>query len=84
MIFWTFFESLEFVLISMVVIFIMSEKLATLSLFKIKVFWNKGYDTLISSMVRKFDNSSISMREFIITSILEAFDQKKHFFKSLP
>ena len=28
----------------------------------------------------KFGNSNISMREVIITSILEGFDQKSHFF----
>ena len=30
------------------VILIMSAKLATLGLLKIKVFWNKGYDVIIS------------------------------------
>ena len=29
----------------------------------------------------KFDNSSISMREVVITSIFWGFDQKKHFFE---
>ena len=32
-------------------------------------------------MWSKFVYSSVSMREVIITSILEEFDQKKHFFK---
>ena len=31
----------------MVAILIMSAKLATLDLLKIKVFWNKGYDVII-------------------------------------
>ena len=63
--------------------------MATLGLLKIKIFWNKGYDVIISvhdvtnkilsldsyyivDMVKwpKFDNSSISMREVILTSIL--------------
>ena len=67
----------------------MSAKMATLGLLKIKIFWNKGYDVIISvhdvtnkilsldsyyivDMVKwpKFDNSSISMREVILTSIL--------------
>ena len=67
----------------------MSAKLATLSLLKLKVFWNKGYDDIISVydvtneilsrdsnyivevvMWPKFDNTSISMREVIITLIL--------------
>ena len=73
----------------MVAILMMSAKLATLGLLKIKVFWNKGYDVIISVhdvtnkilsrdsnyivdvvMWPKFGNSSISMREVIITSIL--------------
>ena len=67
----------------------MSAKLATLSLLKLKVFWNKGYDDIISVydvtnkilsrdsnyivevvMRPKFGNSSVSMREVIITLIL--------------
>ena len=32
----------------MVTILMMSAKMATLSLLKIKVFWNKGYDVIIS------------------------------------
>ena len=73
----------------MVEILIMSAKLATLGLFKIKIFWNKGQDVIISVhevtnkglsrdsnyivdvvMWSKFGNSSISLREVIITSIL--------------
>ena len=67
----------------------MSAKLAILGLLEIKVFWNKGYDAIISILDAinkilsrdsnyvldvviwpKFGNSSISMREVIITSIL--------------
>ena len=67
----------------------MSAKLATPGFLKIKVFWNKGYDVIISVhdftnnilsrdsnyivdvvMWPKFGNSSISIREVIITSIL--------------
>ena len=67
----------------------MSVKMATPGLLKITVFWNKGYDVIISVddvtnkilsrdsnyivdvvMWPKFGNSSISMREVIITSIL--------------
>ena len=68
----------------MVTILMMSAKMATVGLIKIKVFWNKGYDVVISvhdvaakltqiidvAMWPKFGNSSISMREVIITSIL--------------
>ena len=67
----------------------MPTKLATLGLFKIKLFWNKCYDVIISVhdvtskilscdwnymvdvvMWPKFGNSSISMRQVIIISIL--------------
>ena len=67
----------------------MSAKMATLDLPKIKVFWNKCYDVIISVhdvtikissrdslyivdvvIWPNFGNSSISMREVIITSIL--------------
>ena len=70
----------------MVELLMMSAKLATLGLFKIKVIWNKGYDVInslcdvISKILShdwndivevviwsKFGNSSISMREVIIT-----------------
>ena len=73
----------------MVTILMMSAKLATLSLLKIKVFWKKGYHAIKSAydvtnkilsydsndienvvMWPKFVNSSISMREVAITSIL--------------
>ena len=64
----------------------MLAKMAALGLYKIKEFWNKGYDviiflhdvtnrilsrdsTYIVVMWPKFDNSSTSMREVIITSI---------------
>ena len=77
----------------------MSSKMATSGLPQIKVFWNIGYDVIISLhdaidkilsrdsnyiadvvMWPKFGNSSISMRQVTITSILKGFDQKKHFF----
>ena len=41
------FGSLKVALINMVAILIMSAKLATLDLLKMKVFWNKGYDVII-------------------------------------
>ena len=67
----------------MVTTLIMSAKMAPLGLLKIKAFWNKYYDVIISVneilscdsnyivrvvMWSKFGNSSISMREVIITS----------------
>ena len=67
----------------------MSAKMATPGLLKVKVFWIKCYDVMISVhdvsnkisslgsncivdvvMWPKFGNSSISMREVIIVSIL--------------
>ena len=85
----SFLESLKIVLINMVRILMMSGKMATLGLPKIKVFWNNGYNLIVSVydvtnknlsrnsnyivdvvMWPKFGNSSISMREVIVTSIL--------------
>ena len=73
----------------MVTILMMSARMATPGLLKIKVFWNKDYDVINSVhevtnkflsrdsnyivdvvMWPKFGNTSISMREVIITSIL--------------
>ena len=69
----------------------LSAKLTTLGFLKIKVFWNEGYNVIISAcacdvtnkilsrdsnyivdvvMWLTFGNSSISMKEIIITSIL--------------
>ena len=44
----TFIESLKIVLISMVTILVMPVEIATLGLLKIKIFWNKDYDVIIS------------------------------------
>ena len=44
----TFFESWKVVLINMVTILIMSAKLVTLRFLKTQVFWNKGFDVIIS------------------------------------
>ena len=84
----------------MVTILMMSAKLATPCLLKVKIFRNKGYGVIIPDydltnkilslnlnytvdvvMWPKFGNSSISLREVIITSILWGFDQRNHFFK---
>ena len=73
----------------MVAILMMSAILANLGLLKIKIFWNKDYDVVISVhdftskivsrdsnyvvdmvMWPKFGNSSISMKEVTLTSIL--------------
>ena len=42
--------SLMIVLINIVTILMIPAKIATLSILKIKVFWNKGYDVIILSM----------------------------------
>ena len=73
----------------MVRILIISAKLATPAILKIRIFQEKGYDVIIIDydvtnkilscdsnsivdvvMLPKFGNSSISVREVIITSIL--------------
>ena len=73
----------------MVTILLISAKLTTLGLLKVKIFWDKGYAILISIhdvtnnlllrdsnyiadvvMWPKFDNSTLSMKEVIVNSIL--------------
>ena len=84
-----FLESLKIVLINLVTILMISAKMASPCLLKIKVFWNKSYEVIASvhnvttkilsrdlnyivdvAMWPTFGNSSISMREVIITLIL--------------
>ena len=43
----TFLESLKIILIDMVIILMMSAKMATPGLLKTTVFWNQGYDVII-------------------------------------
>ena len=85
----TFVGSLKIALINMVTILMMSAKMAALALLKIKVFFKKGYDAIISVdevsnkflsgdsnfivnviMRSEFDNSSISVKVVIMTTIL--------------
>ena len=43
-----FFESLKIALINMIAILMIYSKLATLVFLKIRIFWTKGYDFIIS------------------------------------
>ena len=53
-----FFESLKVVLKNMVTISMMSAKMATPDLLKIKVFWNIAYDVIL--FVQDFTNKILS------------------------
>ena len=79
----------------MVTILMMSAKLVTLDLLKIKIFENKGYDVIIpdyivtNKILSGESNYMVDVvmfpkfgnsREVIIMSILQGFDQKNHFF----
>ena len=44
-----FFEPLKIALINMIIIMVISAKMATLGFFRIKVCWNKGYGLIISA-----------------------------------
>ena len=46
--FLSFFETLKICFIIVIAILMMSPKMTTLSLLKIKVFWNKGFDVMNS------------------------------------
>ena len=67
----------------------MSAKVATPALLKVKVFWNKDYYVIYfvydvtNKILSKLDNSSFCIREVIITSILWGFDHKNRFFEGL-
>ena len=82
----------------MVTILIMSEKIITPGLLKIKMIRNKSYDVILAEydvtnnilsrdsndivyvvMWPKFGNSSISLREVIITKICKDLTEKKNF-----
>ena len=69
-------------------------KKGSIGLYKVKVFWNKDYDMNFSPWRHQqnfitslklywpmLGNSSISLKEVIITSIPYGFDQKNHFFE---
>ena len=88
------------VLTNIIVILMISSKLAAVGVLEIKLFRNKNYDVIISvhDVTKKillsdpiyiediavlwpiFGNSSISLREVIITSILSVFDKQNKFF----
>ena len=57
-----FFESLKIVVINMIIILMVSAKLATLDLLKINVFWSEGYDAMIS--VHDFTNKILSPNSY--------------------
>ena len=57
-IFFTFLESLKIYLINLTLILMISAKMATPGLLKIKIFWNKGYDVIIP--VGDVTNKSLS------------------------
>ena len=88
--------STRVLLINLVAILMMSAKLVTLGLFKVKILWNEGYvvkvfvhcatnkilscDSIYNVDVvfwPKFGNSSISMKELIITLISSIYWQEK-------
>ena len=88
---YNFFESLKAVLITMVATLMISAKLATVGVLKVKVFWNTGYSVInsvhdVTSKTVSRDSSYIvnvinwpKFRNFSI-SILQGFDQKKNDF----
>ena len=63
-----------------------SAKMSTLGLLKIKVFWNKDYDVIIfvydiTNKILSDDSNQIKngVTEAFITSILQRFDKKTTF-----
>ena len=64
----SFFESLKIALINMVTISMMSAKMATVGLLKIKVFLNKCYDVIIS--VHDVNNKMLSRETSCIVDMV--------------
>ena len=60
LIFLTFIESIRIFLIRLVIILMMSTKMATSGLLKITVFWNKGYDVIIPVDERRHQQNFIT------------------------
>ena len=52
----------------MITILIMSEKMVTLGLLKTKVFWNKGYDAIMS--VRDITNKILSQVSNYVVNVI--------------
>ena len=94
-----FLESLIIVLLNMITLLMMSAKMPSPGLLKIRIFWNYGYDVIISvhdvttkilscdsnciidvAVWPMFGKFSISMRNVIITSIVQGLDQKNGLF----
>ena len=65
--FLTFLESSKIFLINLDIILMMSAKMATLGLLKITVFWNRGYDVIIS--VNDATNKSLSRDSNYIVNV---------------
>ena len=71
----------------MVAVLMMSAKLATLGLLKIKLFQNKGYDVISSvhnvtnTMNQIISHESNYIVDVVITSILYGIDQKNQVFE---
>ena len=63
-----FLESLKTCLINLVIVFMMSAKMATPCLLKIKIFWNKGCDGIIS--VHDVTNEILSRGSNYIADVL--------------
>ena len=71
LIFLTFLESLKIVLIKKVAILMMSAKVATPGLLKIRVFWNKGYNVII--YVHEITNKILSRdSNYIVDAVMWA------------
>ena len=63
-----FFESLKIYVVNLLIILMMSAKMATAGLFKKTVFWNKGYDVIFS--VNGFTSKSLSRDSNYIVDVL--------------
>ena len=71
LILFTFHESLRIVLINMVTILLISARMATPGLLKVKVFWNKDYDVIVSG--HDVTNKILSLNSNYIVDVAIVF-----------
>ena len=67
----------------MVTVLLVSAKITTLGLLKIKVFWNKGYDIIIFVQDIMSKTSSLDSSEVVDVVMLPKFDRSSTFMREV-
>ena len=67
----------------MVTVLLVSAKITTLGLLKIKVFWNKGYDVIIFVQDIMSKTLSLDSSEVVDVVVLPKFDKSSTFMREV-